>query len=62
MRTQAEQARLTSYEEVVKLARLRFDAGYSGYLDVLDNERDRAMFLEARHSLPANSLEVVQRR
>ena len=29
---------------------------------LLDNERDRTIFLEARHSLPANSLEVVQRR
>lgn len=29
---------------------------------VLDNDRDRATFLEARHSLPANSLEMVQHR
>lgn len=29
---------------------------------LIDNERDRAMFMEARHSMPANSLEVVQRR
>lgn len=29
---------------------------------MLDNERDRAAFFEARHSLPAKSLEVVQRR
>jgi len=29
---------------------------------LLDNDRDRAVFMESRHSLPANSLEVVQRR
>lgn len=29
---------------------------------LIDNERDRKMFLEARHSLPANALEVVQHR
>lgn len=29
---------------------------------LLDNERDRTLFMEARHSLPANALEVVQRR
>jgi D-lactate dehydrogenase (cytochrome) len=29
---------------------------------LLDNDRDRAVFLEARHSMPANSLEVVQHR
>jgi D-lactate dehydrogenase (cytochrome) len=29
---------------------------------LLDTERDRALFMEARHSMPANSLEVVQRR
>lgn len=29
---------------------------------LLDNDRDRAVFLEARHSLPANALEVVQHR
>ncbi len=29
---------------------------------LLDNERERALFMEARHSLPAKSLEVVQRR
>lgn len=29
---------------------------------LLDNERDRALFMEARHSMPANSLEVVSRR
>jgi D-lactate dehydrogenase (cytochrome) len=29
---------------------------------LLDNARDREIFLDARHSLPANSLEVVQRR
>lgn len=29
---------------------------------LMDNDRDRKLFLEARHSLPANSLEVVQRR
>lgn len=40
-RQEAEQARLASYDEVVSLARLRFDAGYSAFLDVLDNERDR---------------------
>jgi len=41
LREDAEQARLDSYDEVVALARLRYDAGYSGFLDVLDNERDR---------------------
>jgi D-lactate dehydrogenase (cytochrome) len=29
---------------------------------LLDNDRDRAVFMEARHSLPANALEVVQHR
>ncbi len=29
---------------------------------LLDNERDRTLFMEARHSLPANSLEVVTHR
>lgn len=29
---------------------------------LLDNDRDRTLFLEARHSMPANSLEVVNRR
>jgi D-lactate dehydrogenase (cytochrome) len=29
---------------------------------LLDNDRDRKIFMEARHSLPANSLEVVQNR
>ena len=29
---------------------------------LLDNDRDRSLFLEARHSMPANSLEVVNRR
>ena len=29
---------------------------------LLDNDRDRTIFFEARHSLPANSLEVVHRR
>lgn len=29
---------------------------------LLDNDRDRDLFLKARHSLPANSLEVVHRR
>jgi D-lactate dehydrogenase (cytochrome) len=28
----------------------------------LDNDRDRAIFLEARHSLPASAVETVQRR
>ncbi len=28
---------------------------------LLDNDHDRATFMESRHSLPANSLEVVQR-
>jgi len=27
---------------------------------ILDNDRDRAMFMEARHSMPANAVEVVQ--
>ncbi|MDD5677745.1 MAG: FAD-binding oxidoreductase [Kiritimatiellae bacterium] len=29
---------------------------------MLDNERDRKIFMEARHSMPANALEVVQHR
>ncbi len=29
---------------------------------LLDNERDRTLFMEARHSMPANSLEVVTHR
>lgn len=29
---------------------------------LMDNDRDRAIFLEARHSMPANALEVVQHR
>jgi len=29
---------------------------------VLDNDRDRALFLEARHSMPAKAVEVVQQR
>lgn len=29
---------------------------------LLDNDRDRTLFMEARHSLPANSLEVVMHR
>jgi D-lactate dehydrogenase (cytochrome) len=29
---------------------------------MLDNERDRAVFMEARHSMPANALEVVKHR
>ncbi len=29
---------------------------------LLDNERQRALFMEARHSLPANALETVKRR
>jgi D-lactate dehydrogenase (cytochrome) len=29
---------------------------------LLDNDRDREVFMEARHSMPANALEVVQRR
>lgn len=29
---------------------------------ILDNDRDRDTFMEARHSMPANSLEVVQHR
>jgi len=29
---------------------------------LLDNERDRAIFMEARHSMPANALEVVKHR
>lgn len=31
-------------------------------IKIMLNDRDRALFLEARHSMPANSLEVVQRR
>ena len=29
---------------------------------MLDNDRDRKIFMEARHSMPANALEVVQHR
>ena len=29
---------------------------------LLDNERDRALFMEARHSMPAKAVEVVQQR
>ncbi|MDD5484134.1 MAG: FAD-binding oxidoreductase [Kiritimatiellae bacterium] len=29
---------------------------------MLDNDRDRKIFMEARHSMPANALEMVQRR
>ena len=29
---------------------------------LMDNDRDRTVFFEARHSLPANAVEVVQRR
>ena len=29
---------------------------------MLDNDRDRKVFMEARHSMPANALEVVQHR
>ncbi len=29
---------------------------------MLDNDRDRALFMEARHSMPANSIEEVTRR
>jgi D-lactate dehydrogenase (cytochrome) len=31
-------------------------------IKIMLNDRDRALFLEARHSMPSNSLEVVQRR
>ena len=31
-------------------------------IKIMINDRDRALFLQARHSMPANSLEVVQRR
>lgn len=36
-----QQERLVNLDETVHLARLRFDAGYSGYLEVLDSERSR---------------------
>jgi D-lactate dehydrogenase (cytochrome) len=29
---------------------------------LLDNERDRALFMDARHSMPAHAVELVQRR
>ena len=29
---------------------------------IMASDRDRALFLEARHSLPANSLEIVKQR
>jgi outer membrane protein, multidrug efflux system len=38
---QAQRDRLASLSETARLAQLRFDAGYSGYLDVLDGERGR---------------------
>jgi len=31
-------------------------------IKIMINDRDRSLFLEARHSMPSNSLEVVQRR
>jgi D-lactate dehydrogenase (cytochrome) len=33
-----------------------------GAIKIMLNDRDRSLFLQARHSMPANSLEVVQRR
>lgn len=38
---QAQRDRLASLSEATRLAQLRFDAGYSGYLEVLDSERGR---------------------
>lgn len=36
----AQQQQLTAMREALRLARLRYDAGYTGYLDVLDAERN----------------------
>ena len=39
-RAQAQQTRIEALERARRLARLRYDSGYSGYLDVLDADRN----------------------
>jgi multidrug efflux system outer membrane protein len=39
-RAQAQQTRIDALEQARRLARLRYDSGYSGYLDVLDADRN----------------------
>jgi multidrug efflux system outer membrane protein len=39
-RAQAQQARIQALEGARRLARIRYDSGYSGYLDVLDADRN----------------------
>jgi multidrug efflux system outer membrane protein len=39
-RAQAQQARIEALERARRLAQLRYDSGYSGYLDVLDADRN----------------------
>jgi multidrug efflux system outer membrane protein len=39
-RAQAQQARIQALEGARRLARVRYDSGYSGYLDVLDADRN----------------------
>jgi multidrug efflux system outer membrane protein len=39
-RAQAEQTRIQALENARRLARIRYDSGYSGYLDVLDADRN----------------------
>jgi multidrug efflux system outer membrane protein len=39
-RAQAQQTRIQALEGARKLARVRYDSGYSGYLDVLDADRN----------------------
>jgi outer membrane protein, multidrug efflux system len=39
-RAQAQQTRIQALESARRLARIRYDSGYSGYLDVLDADRN----------------------
>jgi multidrug efflux system outer membrane protein len=39
-RAQAQQQRIQALEDARRLARIRYDSGYSGYLDVLDADRN----------------------
>jgi multidrug efflux system outer membrane protein len=39
-RAQAQQTRIEALENARRLARIRYDSGYSGYLDVLDADRN----------------------
>ncbi len=39
-RAQAQQTRIQALENARRLARIRYDSGYSGYLDVLDADRN----------------------